>query len=119
MRFSFVYAAAAAVLLFGTPAKALESYPAGVTDQFLSWCTGAQNQPETVCSCAAKKAALEIPASAMASFLAAAEGGGMAATAKGVGATTVSIVTVCATSGGSTGSTGGSMLKSLGTSLGQ
>jgi len=119
MRLSFLFAAGAVVLLSAASAQALESYPAGVTDQFVSWCTGTQNQPETVCSCAVKKAALEIPASAMASFLAAAEGGGMAATAKGVGATTVSIVTVCATSGGSTGSTGGAMLKSLGTSLGQ
>ncbi|MBL6932509.1 MAG: hypothetical protein ISR45_06125 [Rhodospirillales bacterium] len=114
MRLSLVCAVLASIVLSGPPAQALESYPADVTDQFMSWCSRDQGQPQTICSCALGKAALEIPASAMASFLSAAEGGGMAATASGIGATTVSIFATCASAGGSSGTAGGSLLKSLG-----
>jgi len=119
MRISVLCAAAATVLLTALPARALESYPAELSTQFTSWCTQTQGQPQTVCSCALNKAALEIPASALASFLNASAGGGLAASAQGVGVTAVQIVTTCATSGGSTGATGGTLMKSLGGALGQ
>lgn len=103
------------------PASAIEAYPAALAQQFVGWCTGAQNQPQTVCSCALNKAALEIPASAMASFLGAAQGGAMAATATGVGATALQIVTTCAAGGNAGGSTGttGALMNSLGGALGR
>ncbi len=114
-----VFLSTLAVALFASlPADALEGYPAEVTNQFVSWCTGTQNQPETVCSCAVNKAALEIPAAAMASFLSAAEGGAATSMSQGVGATTLQIVTTCVTSA-SSGSSGGTLLKSLGSTLGQ
>lgn len=110
----------AAVLALGVPAAhAIEAYPAELAQQFVGWCTGAQGQPQTVCSCAVQKAALEIPASAMASFLGAAEGGGMAATATGVGATALQIVTTCAGMGGGSSTGGAGMLNSLGGALGR
>lgn len=118
MRLTFIFAFSFVFAFSARPGMALESYPAEITDQFMSWCARDQNQPQTVCSCAVNKAALEIPASAMASFLAASEGGGMSSTMTGVGATAVSIVATCTTSAGD-GSASGSMLKSLGTSLGQ
>ena len=119
MKISLVSAILAAALLSGTPALALESYPTGVTEQFNSWCTGSQGQPQTVCSCAMTKAALEIPAAAMASFLSASAGSGMVATAQGVGTTTLQIIAACAAAGGNTGTTGGGLMKSLGGTLGQ
>lgn len=111
-------AALATLLLTGSPAAALDSYPAETTDQFMSWCMRSQDQPQSVCSCAINKAVIEIPTSAMASFLASTEGGGMTSTMTGVGATALGIVASCAAAGGDTGTTGGSMLNSLGTSLG-
>ena len=119
MRFTVVFASAVATLLSSAPLQALEGYPSGVSDQFMSWCSRAQNQPPTVCSCAIDKATLEIPASAMASFLGSAEGGGVTSMSTSVGATAVSIIASCAAAGGGTGTTGGTSLKSLGTSLGQ
>jgi hypothetical protein len=118
MRIAFSFAAFVAALLVSQQARALDSYPAEVSNQFAAWCTGSQNQPETVCTCAINKAALEIPAAAMASFLSAAEGGGVASVSSGVGATTLQIITTCVT-GSSSGSTGGTMLKSLGGALSQ
>jgi hypothetical protein len=119
MRYFSILTVMAATVMFSAPLSALESYPAEIGNQFLSWCSRTQEQPQTVCSCALNKAALEIPASAMASFLSASEGTSMVFMSQGVGATTVQIVATCATAGGSTGSTGGTMLKSLGSSLGQ
>jgi len=119
MRVTVVLAALVAALLTSLPVHALDGYPADVTNQFVSWCTGSQNQPETVCTCAINKASLEIPAAAMASFLSAAEGGAATSMSSGVGATTLQIVTTCVTGAVSTDSSGGTMLKSLGSTLGQ
>ena len=119
MRIFAVCAAAATVLLTASPAFALESYPADLNNQFTSWCTETRGQPQTVCSCALNKAALEIPASALASFLNASAGGGLAASAQGVGVTAVQIVATCAGGGGNTGATGGTLMKTLGGTLGQ
>lgn len=116
MRITYVMAVLVPTLLSSAQALALQAYPAELSSQFVSWCTQSQGQPQTVCSCAVNKAALEIPASAMASFLSAAEGGGMALMAQGVGATSVQIVTTCAASAGGTS---GSALKSLGGVFGQ
>lgn len=115
----FVFSGALVAVMFAVPASAIEAYPAALAQQFVGWCTGERNQPQTVCSCAVSKAALEIPASAMASFLASAQGGAMAATATGVGATALQIVTTCA-AGGSGGSSGaGALMNSLGGALGR
>lgn len=104
MRFAFVIAAFVPALLSSPSAQALQSYPAELSNQFVSWCTQAQGQPQTVCSCAVSKAAVQIPATAMASFLSAAEGGGMVNMTAGVGATSLQIVTTCAAgSGGEAG----------------
>jgi len=121
MRPAFISSAAlAAALLCVTPARAVEQYSTGITDQFLSWCTTDQGQPESVCSCAIRKAPIEIPAAAMASFLSASEGGGMASSAQGAAATSAQIIATCVTGSATSGATGGSsLLKSLGTSLGQ
>jgi hypothetical protein len=116
MRIAFSFAALVVVLLTSLQARALDAYPAEVTNQFVAWCTGTQDQPETVCTCAVNKAALEIPAAAMASFLSAAEDGGVASVSSGVGATSLQIITVCVTS---SSPTGGTMLKSLGGALSQ
>ncbi|MBC8269814.1 MAG: hypothetical protein H8E36_13785, partial [Rhodospirillaceae bacterium] len=89
MRIAFSFAALVAFLLANPQAHALDAYPAELTNQFVAWCTGSQNQPETVCTCAVNKAALEIPAAAMASFLSATEGGGVASVSSGVGATSL------------------------------
>jgi|GEM_PF-2655136 len=115
----FAVVAAGAILFRSEPVQAVESYPAAISEQFMSWCTRSQDQPQTVCSCALNKAVVEIPVTAMSSFLVSAEGGGVAATTTGVGVTALQIVTTCAVAGGDTGSTGGSMLKGLGSSLGQ
>ncbi|NQU58538.1 MAG: hypothetical protein HQ513_15005 [Rhodospirillales bacterium] len=119
MRVAVFFTTVAVALFASLPADAIEGYPAEVTNQFVSWCTGTQNQPETVCTCAINKATLEIPAAAMASFLSAAEGGAATSMSSGVGATTLQIIATCVTGGVSTGSSGGTMLKSLGTTLGQ
>ena len=119
MRISLISAATFAMLFSAAPAQALESYPAELSNQFVSWCTTDQNQPQTVCSCALNKAALEIPTTAIASFLSAADGGGLAMTTQGVGATTLQIVTTCAASDSATGTATGSVLESIGTSFGQ
>ena len=116
MRFAFVVAAFVPALLSSASAQALQSYPAELSSQFVSWCTQAQGQPQTVCSCAVNKAALEIPAAAMASFLSAAEGGGVVSMTTGVGATSLQIVTTCAAGAGGGAS---SALKSLGGAFGQ
>jgi hypothetical protein len=113
------FATLATALLSFTPAGAVEQYPTGVSDQFLSWCTTDQGQPESVSSCAIRKAPIEIPAAAMASFLSAAEGGGMTSTTQGVASTSVQIIATCVTGSASGGATCSSLLKSLGTSLGQ
>mgnify|MGYP006995576878 FL=1 len=118
MRATIFFSTLAVALFASLPADALDGYPAEVTSQFVSWCTGTQNQPETICSCAVNKAAMEIPATAMASFLSAAEGGATASMSQGVGATTLQIVTTCMRSA-SSGSSGGNLLKSLGSTLGQ
>lgn len=119
MRPFSVFAILVVFVVSVSPSMALESYPPEIADQFTSWCLRDQSQPPSVCSCALNKAVLEIPTSAMASFLTAAEGGGMTSTMTGVGATAVSIVATCATSTGDSGTASGGMLKSLGTSLGQ
>lgn len=121
MKTLLITTAAAGLIATSFPAKAIDAYAPALTEQFVGWCTGTQNQPQTVCSCAVSKAALEIPASAMASFLSAAEGGGMMATAQGVGATALQIITTCAAGGGGGGTTssGASMLNSLGGALGK
>lgn len=113
------FANLATALLSFTPAGAVEQYPTGMSDQFLSWCITDQGQPESVCSCAIRKAPIEIPAAAMASFLSDAEGGGMTSTTQGVASTSVQIIATFVTGSTSGGATGGSLLKSLGTSLGQ
>jgi len=110
-------------LIFGAltvmPENAAGSYSARLVDQFVSWCTTSQNQPQTVCSCAVNKAAIEISASSMASFLNASSGNGMAAMSQGVGATALQIVTTCAASSGNAGANTGSLMKSLGGAFGQ
>ncbi len=113
MRLPITLSAVITVLLSSAPVLALESYPADLSNQFVSWCTTTQGQPETVCSCAVSKAALEIPTVAMASFLSAPEGSATALAASGVGATALQIVTTC-TLAGSTGTATGSTLQSLG-----
>ena len=113
MRLPLIPTAIISVLLSSAPVLALESYSTDLSNQFTSWCTATQGQPQTVCSCAVNKAALEIPASALASFLNAPEGSAMAITASGVGATALQIVTTCTLADGA-GTTGVNTLQSLG-----
>ena len=95
-------------------AMALDSYPAELVSSFTGWCTG-EGYTAQICSCAVTKAPMEIPAAAMASYLAAAEGQGTATVSAGVGATAMQIVTTgAATSSGGSADT----MKSLGGLLG-
>ena len=90
---------AAIGVLFSTvalSAYAQSSYPAQLASDFTNWCTVQQGQPATVCSCAVENAATQIPAVAMASFLAAPEGAAAASVTSGVGATAAQVVTSCA-----------------------
>jgi len=119
MRFLTTTAFILFATLMGGPAQGLENYPAEVSEQFMSWCSRTQDQPQSVCSCALNKAALEIPASALASFLNAAEGGGMSASTQGVGATALQIVGTCTLGQTGAGTSGGTLMKSLGGALGQ
>lgn len=112
----FVAAAVFSATLSGGHAVAASSYPAGLSEQFTSWCAGTQNQEPSVCSCALNKAPLEIPASALTSFLNAAPGSAMASVGQGVGAAAVQIIGTCALG---SGSTGGNVLNSLGGALGR
>lgn len=96
-------------------ANALAGYSTELTDQFTGWCTG-EGYTAQVCGCAVSKAAVEIPAVAMASYLAAVEGQGTATVSTGVGATALQVVTTCAAMSSSGG--GGNAMKSLGGLLG-
>ena len=105
------------------PASAMAldaSYPAELASQFTGWCSG-EGYTAQVCSCALTKSAAEIPASAMASYMAAAEGQATATMSAGVGATVVQIITTCSatSSGGGTSSGTGDAMKSLGGLLGK
>lgn len=92
-----------------------QTYSSDLSQKFTQWCTTSQNQPATVCSCAVSKAAIEIPATAMASFLAAPAGSGTAMVGGSVGATALQIVTTCATTAsGQAGSALSSGLNALG-----
>lgn len=86
----------ASVLTFALSASAQSSYPAQLASDFTNWCTAKQGQPATVCSCAVQNAAAQVPAAAMASFLAAPQGAAAATVTSGVGATAVQVVTSCA-----------------------
>jgi len=114
MRFSALFAALAVTFITSVPAQALESYPAQLTSQFVSWCTTAQNQPQTVCSCAVSQASAQIPAVSMASFLNAPEGAGMTSASQSVGVAALQIVTTCAAASASSGTSGKSLMNSLG-----
>ena len=103
----------AVVPVMAGQAWALDAYPSDVATGFTSWCTG-QSYSATVCSCAASKAAVEIPAVAMATFLAAPEGSGTASMTSGVGASALQIVTTCAV-GSASGAT--NSVQSIGSSL--
>ena len=104
-----------ALISFPLTAKA-QSYGSDLTQGFTEWCSVTQGQPATVCSCAVSKAAIEIPATAMASFLAAPEGSATATVSAGVGATALQIVSTCAVTASSPARSGGAAgaLKSLG-----
>jgi len=94
-------------------AFALDSYPASLQDDFSGWCTG-QGYTASVCNCAVTKAAVEIPAVTMASFLAADKASVTATVSAGVGATALQIITTCAVANSGTDS---NTLNSLGSSL--
>ena len=92
-----------------------QTYGEATASKFTEWCTTTQGQPATVCSCALSKAAIEIPAATMSSFLAAPEGGAMATVGAGVGATALQIVATCAATASSPSTTsGGGLMNSLG-----
>lgn len=97
-------------------ALALESYPPSLQSEFFGWCAG-QSYSAQVCKCAASQAAVQVPAVAMTSFLAAAEGNASAAMTTSVGVSVVQIATTCAATSSSSSETGDAM-KSLGGLLG-
>ena len=103
------------IAALGFPASGnAQSYGSDLGQKFTDWCSVSQGQPATVCSCAASKAAIEIPATAMASFLAAPEGSAAATVSAGVGATALQIVTTCATTASSPSTGGSGLMNSLG-----
>jgi len=116
MRIVGFFTAIALFTLSAVPAQAFEGYPAQLTNQFVSWCSTSQNQPQTVCSCAVDQAAVQIPAASLVVFLNAAEGTGMAAVSKGAGVTALQIVTSCAASSG--GTTGAAVGAGVGAAVG-
>jgi len=77
-------------------ANAHAVYSSSLAADFTDWCTAKQGQPATVCTCALDRAAQQIPATAMASFLAAPAGAATATVSSGVGLNAVQIVTACA-----------------------
>jgi len=50
-------------------AKALETYSADQSQQFMDWCTGAKSATESTCSCTLKNLAQTVPAATLAQFL--------------------------------------------------
>jgi len=119
MRLPLFSAAIVVTVLSGVEAQAIEGYSADLTNQFVSWCSTSQNQPQTVCSCAVNQASVQIPAAGLASFLNAPQGSGLAATSQGVGASALQIVTACAaSSGGGSGAAVGAAIGAAGGLLG-
>ncbi|MBL4748492.1 MAG: hypothetical protein JKY17_06945 [Magnetovibrio sp.] len=119
MRHPLYFAVATMVALSSIPAHALENYPARLTQKFVSWCSTAQHQPQTVCSCALHQAMVQIPAIGMSSFLSVAARNGVMAASHGVGATALKIVTTCAVSRGTTGADAGNLMNSVGGPFGR
>jgi len=105
-----------AALLAGLTGSALaqDSYIPNLQNSFVGWCAG-QSYSAKVCKCAVSQAAVQIPATAMASFLAAADsqdqGQITAALSTSVGVSTVQILTTCSAT--SSGSGSGGMLNGL------
>ncbi|PHS76791.1 MAG: hypothetical protein COB59_10465 [Rhodospirillaceae bacterium] len=116
MRILGFFIAVASLGLSGAAAHAVESYPVDLTNQFVSWCSTSQNQPQTVCSCAVNQAQVQIPAASLASFLNADEGNAMVAVSQGAGVTALQIVTSCAASSG--GTTGAAVGAAVGAATG-
>ena len=81
---------------FIASASAQTAYPAQLAADFTDWCSAKQGQSTSVCSCALDGVTTQIPAAAMASFLAAPEGAAMASVSSGAGLTAVQVVTTCA-----------------------
>ena len=50
-------------------AKALDTYSADQSQQFMDWCTGAKSATESTCSCTLKSLAQTVPAVTLAQFL--------------------------------------------------
>jgi|GEM_PF-940097 len=50
-------------------ARALETYSADQSQQFMDWCTGAKSATESACSCTLKSLAQTVPATTLAQFL--------------------------------------------------
>lgn len=98
-------------------ALAMDGYPAALQNQFTGWCTG-QSYSAQVCGCAASQAAVQIPAVAMTSFLAASEGQGTAALSTSVGISAVQIITTCAATSSGSGSGASDAMNALGGLLG-
>ena len=99
-----------------------QTYGTDIAGDFVEWCSVSQGQSATVCSCAVSKAAIEIPATAMASFLAAPEGAGAATVGAGIGATALQIVATCAAAGASAPQPSSGLdgaLKSIGSGFGR
>lgn len=84
-------------------AWAQTSYSSELVSTFTNWCTVTQGQPATVCSCALDKAVQQIPAAALASYLAAPTGAGGATATSSVGVSAVQIVTACASGSSAAG----------------
>ena len=94
-----VFAALALTVVSALPAHALDPYSEAQTAQFTDWCTGKPATSQSVCSCAVKRLAQTVPASALAAFLADQQGGGgftMSTTAIATAATVTDALTACA-----------------------
>ncbi|MBL4615669.1 MAG: hypothetical protein JKY27_12455 [Magnetovibrio sp.] len=106
--------ALSAVVLFGLPSAslALEAYSPALQDQFTGWCTE-QSYSAQVCGCAVSQAAVQIPAVALTSFLASAEGQGTAALSSSVSISAVQIITTCAATSSRSGTGTGDALKAV------